>query len=152
MIKCPKEKWMLALGYYIQPGKFLGDAFYLISIPRSEKPDPNKWKTNPKRNFSKQQKPLRIRESPWPGPFAFSISSERNSQLTGEAELVCWMTTSNATTGTELMTPFLILLAGLIIMSIEVISSLSLNKPAFPALKEPDFSCTLCLLFMCCFY
>lgn len=104
----------------------------------------------PKRDFSKQQKPLNIREFPWPGLLAFSISAERNSYLTGEAEFVFWVTTSNATTGTELMAPFLILLAGLIIMSIEVISSLSLNKTAFPALKQPDFSCTLyylCVVF-----
>lgn len=69
--------------------------------------------------------PLRIGVS-WPGAVTFNIYVKRNSYVTKEA-ISFRMTTRNVTADSKLMTLFLILLAGLIIMNIKVISSLSLK-------------------------
>lgn len=114
----------------------------------------------------KSQNPINHKQ-PWKGTWANSRSLEGSEDLPDQAPLPSasllkgflpdkrgnsfaqWQP-SNATTGSAVMTLFLILLAGRIIMNIKVIISLSLNKPAFPSLKQPDFSCTLhylCVVF-----
>lgn len=58
MIKCSKKKWVCCLGYCAQAGKLLRDFFYLVSIPCSEKPEPQKMINKPKKMKNKPKKGL----------------------------------------------------------------------------------------------
>lgn len=140
----------------MQAGKLFRNAFCLGSAPWSEKQNPNSssgisindkqtWKATlgNRRSLHESEYLPGLAPLPLPSPL-------RGIPTWQKRQLVCQMTRRNVTTGSKLMTLFLILLAGLIAMNIKLISSCHLNPHLpFPSLKSPDFGCRL--YYLCTF-